>query len=604
MTCPATHAPVGAVGLLVLLVLFSPAPARSQAPAEPPPPAATTDTIPAGNAGDAEPAARCDGAIVSSVEVMTQRPDFRARGDRWWRRVARSVGLRHHTTSAGIVRRFVSLEVGRPCTEFRRYESERILRSQPYLSSAAVRTVDDGKGGVRVLVQTVDEVPAIVGLRIRNRTLAAVRLGNENLFGRALHAEVRGERGFAYRDGFGGRLQHSQLFGRPYTIAVAGERRPAGHWTVAEAGHPFFTDLQRIAWHVGGSESHDYMGLLRRERGDDAPVPNLSVRRRGWDVGGVFRFGPPGKLGVFGGAFTGEKSAPEQRPVYFTDTGLVQAAPDVPLLQYRGIDAVRANLVGGVRALSFTTVTGFDALSGEQDLATGLQLGMIGGRAFTMLGSRDEDLIGAADLYAGKFTGRHYMALRLEGEARQALGSGRWDGVMGGGRGAWYFKQSSRFTFIGEVRGAAAWDPRLPVVLRLGERHGVGVRGFDASHQTGERLLATHLEQRLYMGPVRNRAEVGLALFADAGKLWAGDAPYGETTPVSAAVGISLLGAAPRGAQRLWRVDLAVPVRGRSGRGWEVQVSSSRPINEFWNEPDELSRARSLAGPMRVFSWP
>jgi len=64
----------------------------------------------------------CDGVAVSTVTVETRRPSFRgAMG--WWRKIARGLGLHHETTSPGLVRRFITLEPGQSCTEFRRSES-------------------------------------------------------------------------------------------------------------------------------------------------------------------------------------------------------------------------------------------------------------------------------------------------------------------------------------------------------------------------------------------------------------------------------------------------------------------------------------------------
>src|SRR5688572_28289866 len=75
----------------------------------------------------------CDGLSAQALDVETTHPEFRgALG--WWRKLARSVELHHQTTAQGLVRRFVTLDPGLRCTEFRRSESERILRAQPFLA--------------------------------------------------------------------------------------------------------------------------------------------------------------------------------------------------------------------------------------------------------------------------------------------------------------------------------------------------------------------------------------------------------------------------------------------------------------------------------------
>src|SRR5438046_729663 len=114
-------------------------------------------------AQERDSAPQCDGQPVRTVDVRTDRPAFHG-ALAWWRKLARAFGLHHETTSPGLVRRFVSLDPGRACTEFRRSESERILRAQPYIADARVvttRTTD----GVHVDVSTVDEVPVVGGAR-------------------------------------------------------------------------------------------------------------------------------------------------------------------------------------------------------------------------------------------------------------------------------------------------------------------------------------------------------------------------------------------------------------------------------------------------------
>ncbi|HYD54249.1 MAG TPA: hypothetical protein VEA99_16560, partial [Gemmatimonadaceae bacterium] len=388
------------VVLVVLVVLGAPRTAAAQRQDDPAP------------AVPIDSAAGCDGTQVREVRVDTQRPEFRGTLARW-RRIARALGLHHTTTREEIVRRFVTLDPDRPCTEFRRAESERILRTQPYLASATVRTRPHDDGGTLVDVQTVDESAAIIGGHLRRGRLAGVSLGNENLFGLGVRLEAEVEQGFAYRDGMGLSFTHHQLFGKPYTLTLEGRRRPVGEEWRAEAGHAFLTDLQRIAWHAGIRGRHDYLGLRRLER-DETTLP---VRHRRFDVGGVLRFGPPGRLGLLGGIVTGERVRPEAA-VIVTDSGFVRPPADGAALAYRPFDATRVNVVAGVRALRFRTARGLDALTAEQDIARGLQVGLIAGRALRALGSSEEDLLLGGDLFLGLGGPWSYVAMRVEGEGR------------------------------------------------------------------------------------------------------------------------------------------------------------------------------------------
>jgi hypothetical protein len=184
----------------------------------------------------------CNGLPVAAVEVRPERPVFRG-PLAWWRAAARSLGLHHETTSAGLIRRFVTLDPGRPCTEFRRAETERILRAQPYIADAEVATLRTGDS-VLVRVRTVDEVPVVAGARLRGAQPQALNLGTMNLFGAGLHVEGRWEHGRALRDGWGGKLAHRQLLGRPYEILGRIAEPPVLHGPSAD----------RVALGVSGGE--------------------------------------------------------------------------------------------------------------------------------------------------------------------------------------------------------------------------------------------------------------------------------------------------------------------------------------------------------------
>lgn len=544
-------------------------------------------------------AVACAGRTVSAIEVDTRRPRFRG-PLALWRRAARSIGLHNTETQEVVVRRYLSLEEGMPCTEFRRAESERLLRAQPFLATASVRTLDDGAGGVRVHVETVDEVPALIAARYGGGDWA-LALGNDNVFGSGTRVVARAEQRAHYRDGMGGAVEHRQVFGKPYVLSLDGMRHPVGERYAAELGHAFLTDLQRFAWHTGFSHRKDYMRLRPDE--DDATL-TLPIRQVTWDVGGVVRVGPPGRTFLGGGVLTGERVLPDRATVLITDTGFV--APPAPHAdagsQYAAARSVRANAVGGFRSIRYRNARGVDALSGQQDLANGVQLGLIVGRSIPRL-SPDNDGFVAAHVFAGYGSGWSYAAFQADGEARRAFdGSRDWDAILGSGRAAWYFKPARVFTSIASVEWAGGWRARFPAMLELGDREG-GVRGFGDADLAGARRGVVRLEERWYAGPVRGRGDLGFALFADAGKVWAGDAPFGVTTPVAASVGLSVMAAVPVGGQRLYRADIAFPVRG-PGHGVEVRFSATDPTRAFWETPDDIMRARAAAIPQRIFAWP
>lgn len=518
----------------------------------------------------------------------------------WWRKLARSVGLHHQTTAPGLIRRFVSLDPGRRCTEFRRSESERILRAQPYIASATV-TTRLVENRVRVDVATVDEVPVVVAGRLRGAQLQALNLGTMNFVGLGMHVEGRWEQGAALRDGFGARVAHPQLFGKPYSIELETMRRPLGEYLVASVRHPFYTDLQKIAWHTGYSVSKDF---ARLRRPDDSQLLQ-PVDRAMWNVGGVLRFGPPRKLGLIGGMALGERVVSRHEFLLIdSTTGRTQPTTDtVGVKRYPTYDAMRVAGVLGVRTLTYSVMRGLDALAADQDVAVGTQIGTIVGF------SPDADVplsesFAAADAYVATRTRRHLVGARAEAESHLDLRNAGWKHLVASGRAAWYVQPSSGWTSELSVEGSGAWRSIIPFQLELGERRG-GLRGYARSHEAGALRLIARLEERFDLARFRGtRAAFGAAGFVDAGRLWAGDSPFGVSTPTRVSVGIAALAAVPARSRRTLRAELAVPLHTDQGARPELRFTVREPTRGFWVEPDRIRWARLSAVPEAIFSWP
>jgi len=534
-------------------------------------------------------AAQCDGKTVSAIAIDPHDPSF-VRVPRPLRTLARGVGLEHTTTKADVVRRFLLLEEGRLCSRTRLAESQRILRLQPFLARATVRAVPDSIGGVRIEVETVDEIPTIFSMRSRNWRPVALRFGNGNVGGRGLSVAARVEEGFRYRTGVGMQVVAYQAFGRPYTLAFAAYRAPLGSTLTLALGHAFLTDLQRTAWHVGYSDMNAYTPFVRPDSG----VISLGVVRRFVDIGSVLRIGFGRQIGFLGGLLTHERVVPAAQAVVISDSGLVAdtSAPiGGPFARYQNL---RLNAVVGVRSLSFLEVRGFDALAAVQDVARGVQFGAVVGRG--------KDRFFAADLYAGLGSTRSFAAVRVEGEARRGPGANRWDSMVASGRLAWYWKPSDAHVVIASDEFSGGWRVRIPFQLALGALPG-GVRGYRHSRVVGAVRSVARIEERWSLGQLTRHVGLGIASFTDAGVVWAGDAPFGVNSGVKAGVGAGLLVTVPPLSKRLWRLDFAVPVSRDAHARWEIRLTSAG-VGGFWSEPRDVARARAGAAPSLIFTWP
>jgi hypothetical protein len=309
-------------------------------------------------------------------------------------------------------------------------------------------------------------------------------------------------------------------------------------------------------------------------------------------------------LTLLGASLSGDEDSPVAQPSIIGADGLV---PDTDLTlsgRYRPHRMARANVLWGVRDVTFKSRRGFDALTATQDIPAGFQLGTMFGRGLSVLGSRDDDIFLAADLYLG-IVGRYSVfRVQLQGEGRRENDSGAWDGILTSGRAAQYFKTGPRNTLISSLEWSGGWHQRIPFNLGLDDKR-TGVRGFGNSRIVGGQRIIARGESNWLLGPITSYGDVGIAAFGDIGKLYAGDVPFATTSPLVASVGLSLLGATPRGSARLWRMDIAYAVTGNpEGRGFEVRFSGADNTKFFFREPDDVERTRERTVPSSIFRWP
>ena len=506
----------------------------------------------------------------------------------------------HVVTRDDVIRNFLLLRVGELCTDLRRDESERILRAQPFLADASVTTEPSPTGGVIVHVHTVDEISIVIGGSVTGRGIRALRLGNSNLRGTTTYLAGSWRDGGGYRDGMGVRYGHQQIFGRPYSVDLELERMSLGDRWLVETAHPFYTDIQRVAWRVRSGMSAEYIEFPT----DSGMNRALPVQRRFFDVGGVTRIGPPGRLTLLGASLSGDEDTPAEAPVLIGPDGLVPDPDPTLAFRYRAHRMARANVLWGVRDLTFKRRRGYDALTATQDIPAGFQLGTMFGRSLSVLGSEDDDIFMAADLYLGIIGRYSAFRLQLQGEGRRENDTGIWDGILTSGRASQYVKTGGRHTLIGAMEWSGGWHQRIPFNVRLDDQR-AGVRGFGNSEIVGGQRVVGRLESRWLLGPVSSYGDLGVAAFSDVGRVYKGDVPFGTDSPIASSVGLSIMAATPRGSARLFRMDVALALSGNpAGRRLEVRFSGADNTQFFYREPNDVERTREKTVPSSVFRWP
>ena len=543
----------------------------------------------------------CKGQIISRIDVSA-RPPFEVRGSSLQRRIARQLTEVHSTTNPNVITRFLALQPGMPCTELRRLESERILRAQPYLADATVTVYPDNFGGVYLSVVTFDEVSLVLGGggSSANPYLRSFRLGEENLMGEATSLIGRWRYSENFRDNFEARLIDYQFLGRPYQLQLEGARNELGGSWGFELSHPFLTDLQRISWRTTAGSREDYR-YFRRE--DDTSRPAVMLQRSYADAGGVIRIGRPGRLALIGASVSYEDEMPQPFP---TRIGLGTTERDTATelqSRYERNRVTRINALAGLRSVKYMRVTGLETLDGTQDIRKGFELATVVGRGMGMFGGNNMDLFASGNVYIGAGSPTVFSVLEGTLEGRRDDIDPGWDGVLGATRWATYIKPATRHTILTSLELAGGWNQRIPFQLTFADRDG-GPRGFRDSWLAGGERAVFRMEDRYFVGHVKQFASIGVAPFMDFGKLWAGDAPYGVDTRLNASVGISILASVPPRSQRMWRFDIMYPLNRDSGARFKVRLFSRDYTSIFWKEPGDVNRNRERSIPSSVFSWP
>jgi hypothetical protein len=547
------------------------------------------------------PVAGCAGQKITNVVIITQPPytDKLPPRVEFLREWARAI---HANTRDDVIRRYLLLKPGDVCNQIRRAESERILRAQPFLVDARIRVYDDESGGVLLEVETRDEFSLIVepSVSMVSPMLRGLRVGESNLMGGARLAAVDWRAGLAYNDVFGVEFEDYQFGGWRNELRLMARRLQYGQVMRAEIMRPYYTDLQRWAWIGATDGERNFVSFTRPEE----PPNAVNVTRKSAVAGGVGRIGSVRHLRLLGASITQLRQRFDSNTVVIGRDGF-EEDDGTPLgVTFPDQDVVRVNALLGYRLLRFVPVQGFDALTGTQDVRVGLQVSAAFGTSIVTASTPDNDHFVAGGLYAGYGGPTSFLATQVQGEARKERNAGVWDNRVMSGRMAWYFRPAVRQLTLMAVEGSSGKDMRRPFQLSFADRDG-GLMGYRNSTDAGASRVVFRAEQRMVIPSRLNVADLGIAGFAELGKMWGeSTVPYSTETPWRGTVGVSLLGAFPPRSRRMWRLDFAIPTGGDPRSKFELRLTNADRTRGFWTEPRDVTSGRERTVPGSLFNWP
>ncbi len=522
----------------------------------------------------------------------------------------------HVKTRANFIRRELLFRVGDCFDPLLLEESGRLLRGYAFLARADVFAVDLPDGNKHVVVDTQDEWTTRVDLgvsfedRIR---VEALELSEENLAGQGIHASVFFRQRKERKD-LGGTLRLPRLLHTRTDVVVSGGRTRSGTFLTEQVAYPFVGEVGRVAVRQVYSRSDELFPYVV----DDPSVPYSHVLLPDLDerveVSVAGRLGRPGNLTLLGLGLSRETldfegfpgSLEVARANDFGDTS--PAPPDVLpgiLPQAHPSSTTRVNFFIGQRNVRFVRVRGLDPLSGIQDVQLGTDVGLTVGRSLDVLSA--SGLEGPADLYtrfrffAGHDPGTSYLFLNVAAEGRDVQSGGGvpegWRDLLGEVDFYGYLRsrKAPSHTFFARVSGAGGWSMVTPFQLTLGGRR--SLRGLREERLPGGRRLLFTLEDRYFLRwPAPSAFDFGFTLFADAGRVWAGEVPYGVDSGWKGTVGGGIRLGFPSGTRGLARLDLAFPIgAGRAGGPvFRVTLYELLGLTTGFSDP-QLARSRRLA---------
>ena len=539
----------------------------------------------------------CAGQQIEQVTIYTEAPSVAS-----LRRVpvvANVARTLHETTQPAVVERFLLFKAGDACEELRRAESERILRAQPFIADADVFIVSNDDGTVDAEVRTIDETAIVLGgsVRARSPNVSGVLFGNANLGGQGVYATGAWRTGDGFRDGFTGRLIDNQFLGQALVAGLEGERNPiGGSWRV-QAGRPFFTDLQRIAWRARIGESAGCWSFgARTERG------------RGWSCGGDSSTSARSVASACRAAWacsalslTGDDEEPGNRLVA-ADSGMIRDLGPVPR-PYVPHHIARINVLLGVRDIRFVRRRALDAITASQDVPLGVQFGMQAGRSSPTVGAKEEDFFLAGDLYVGlSRSERATTRLQLQTEGRRASGGAAWDGVLSTGRLTHQIKVNPAHldqlvlewagdtSSVRRSSSCSAFPKAGCVATRSRRSRAASVSSRAPSTATRTARCATWATSVWPGSSTRDGNGGRRPLRRD-------DAGEGLARPQPARVGAAAVGARVAGRSR-------VPLSGGANASWTLRFTNDDRTAFVFRDARDVSTGREPTVPSSIFAWP
>ncbi len=536
---------------------------------------------PSGVAAQAAQAAQaCATGTISEITFDRQRPFLpeATAEDASLGWLFRGMNSVHIPTTERTIRWEILFEEGDCLDPLLVRESERNLRSLPFVAEARVRSEQLPDGSHRVDVMTLDGWALTVGLVLEVESgfqITGFSATAKNLFGTGTTAGYF-RNTFRERQRIGGLARQPNLFGTRIDATFHGGNTRSDNYYSESLFRPFTGEVGVNAFRQVAHQRDDYFAY--------SVEPSLGftqalVRYEAEEYEGTFqrRFGDQVGLRLLGGLGVSREivrfpfGASGVQIATDTDFDQLADAPSEVVTELaphmRDHATNRVNFTIGVRDLRFGTKLGLDALRATQDIQLGTDLTVTVAPGIRLGDDNVSDVLtrfnGSTGLTAGSLyllTGGTFQARHVSSD--DDGGPTGWRDILWeiNSTGYWTFSETS--ALLGRIQYTSGSRMDRPFQLTLGGRE--AVRSYNEDAFPGAQRFLAMLEQRIpFPGLSIPFADLGLAGFVDAGKMWAGTVPYGADSEWEAGVGLGLRIGLPAGGQSVLRLDLGIPLTGQ-----------------------------------------
>ena len=523
----------------------------------------------------------CENGIVSEVTVVTQDifpPDDA--GESELGAIPRFLDLIHWRTKPAVLEREFRILAGDCYDASLVDETARLIRNFGFISEVDVSQERIADGSWRINYVTQDDISFKFGLGISfdaGFNLEGLTLAETNFFGQGMTVGVFAKE-LRERQDAGVEYEAPRLFGSRWRPYVSGGKSRNGYFMNETVYLPFATELDRFAARQVYDFREDYFPYS--VNGTDFSQVVLPMRAEFAEISAMGRVGRAGAWWLFGAGLSRDVL---EFPDFPSSTGIVVddkfstvsvAGPgetDAVRPQAQERSSTRASFTIGRRSINFVPRSALDGVLGLQDVEKGSEVTVTIAPSLSIFGKSGvpspDDVYGRLRIFGTTVHEQFVGALEAQVEGRKVRAGGPtgegWRDVLT--EVDLYGFLQPRFlpnhTVFARISAAEGRNPEQPFQLTLGGR--AGVRGYDQDAYPGARRLLLTLEDRFPLGwnPI-SFADIGVSVFADAGRVWAGDAPFGVDSGWKASVGAGLRLGIPTGSIRVTRIDFVLPLSG------------------------------------------